>query len=344
MRPVSLAIIGWGRHAEHVLNPTLHGSATARVAAIVEPDAARRARAASSHPQATCLSGYQEAVALNGIDAVLIALPNALHAEVALAAFARGKAVYVEKPLALDSVEGARLVEAARAADCRTAIGFNYRFHPLLRRLKAQLAAGRVGRVVAVRSIFTTAARELPSWKLRRATGGGVLLDLGSHHIDLMRFLFDDEVAQVAATLSSRRSEADNALLQLEMRGGVPVQSCFSLTSAEAHGVEVWGEEGVLSVDLYASFDVELRETARSRASRARAIGRQGRAFVSGPHGWRRLVSKGHEPSYRSSLEAFFRCVSRGDAPTPDLHDGLASLKVVEAAERSAAEGRRVNL
>ena len=105
----------------------------------------------------------------------------------------------------------------------------------------------------------------------RTGSGGGVLLDLASHHLDLLRWFLQDEVATVAASLGSQITEQDTAQLALTMRSGVEVQSFFSFRSGLADYLEFIGERGTLRVDRHAPV-----LTLDSRGASATASGVRG--------------------------------------------------------------------
>lgn len=341
-RAVRVAVVGCGAVACAVHLPLLGRMPGVRVVALVEPDEERRVFGQRLAPRAAAAPDLDAVLERTDVDAVIISSPTACHAAHALAALQTGRHVYLEKPLASTLADGRAVHAAWRRAGVVGMMGFNYRFNPLVRRLRACLAAGAVGEVVAVRTTFTTALDAVPAWKTRRESGGGVLLDLGAHHIDLVRMLLGAEVTGVRASLRSRHAEDDCALLDLQLATGVPVQSFFAFGTSEADRLEVWGERGALRVDRSASLDVEHLAPRRGRAAR---VAETVRAIA----GWRRipfvlekLRSPLHEPSYRAALEHFAAAV-RGDViAEPDLTDGLASLAVIDAAERAARTGAAV--
>jgi myo-inositol 2-dehydrogenase/D-chiro-inositol 1-dehydrogenase len=259
-----------------------------------------------------------------------------------------GKHLYLEKPIAATLGEAERLVVCWRESGRVGVIGFNYRFHPLYRRLRASIAAAAIGEIVAMRTVFTAPPGPLPAWKMRRDTGGGALLDLGIHHIDLARFLFGREVRTVAAQIRGVHTEDDRVWLDLELDGGIVVQSLFALGAVEEDRVEVYGERGKLTVDRHHSVDVEHRavDAGSSRAARL-GVGRRGpslRGVLSSPVLAQRLRAPTAEPSYHASLASFFEAIASGGKGAPDLADGLRALEVADAAMRSAVEGRRIEV
>lgn len=272
-----------------------------------------------------------------------ICLPNVLHAEAAIAAFEKGKHVYLEKPLATNVADGERVVEAWRRSGLVGMIGFNYRFQRLYQRLRQQIRAGRLGELVGMSSVFSTAGRELPEWKLTRENGGGVLLDLASHNIDLIANLLEQPVAEVFARIQSKRSEEDTAALQLRLASGLAVQRFFSLSAAEEDRFELYGTAGKLTADRYLSSHVEISDPARNLA-RIKKFGHSIRSLIHSPYLLERFRQETCDPSFHSALAYFVESVRLGRAAQPDLLDGLRSLTVIEAAEESAGAGCAVSI
>jgi predicted dehydrogenase len=310
---------------------------------LAEPDEAQQVRARRLVPTAAVFEDAGELLGSAPIDAVVICSPTGFHAAHARAALERGLHVYLEKPLAASLADGVLLCEAWHRAEVVGMIGFNYRFNALVGRLRAHVRTGTVGPFVAARTTFCAASAALPAWKQRRHTGGGALLDLGSHHIDLVRFLLEREIRSVRATIWSRRTEADCALLELELEGGGRVQSLLAFGVAAADRIEIYGEHGRLMVDRSRSWDVEYEQHLgpRARLMRiARRLGTLGRArFVLD-----KLRSPLHEPSYQVALERFVAAIRGAARGEPNFDDGLSSLAVVEAAECSARSGRKIEI
>ena len=260
-----------------------------------------------------------------------------------MAALEQGKPVYLEKPLALSLDEGRHVLAAWRRAGVVGMIGFNLRFHPLFQAAKQHLQSGRLGDLVGARSVRSTVVQSLPPWKLSRHSGGGALLDLASHHIDLLHFLFGQTVHEVFAELRSQRSEDDGAMLQLRLAGGLIVQCWFSLTAVEEDRFEVYGQAGKLTVDRYRSLDAEITEVTRKFARFAQ-VRRKLRALVCNPSLLGKIVAPRREPSYRAALAHFVSAVRAGRPTSPDFWDGYRSLAVIAAAEESARTGHVVVL
>jgi predicted dehydrogenase len=338
---IRVGVLGYGDVAAAIHVPNLVRLRGVVVTAIAEPEAARRALAAATLPWAAACGDWREVVARDDVDVVVVCLPTALHADAAIASFAAGRHVYLEKPLAHDAASGARVVEAWRASGRVGMMGFHLRFHPLYERLRDVVAAGGIGPPVAFRSVFSAAGTSLPAWKERRATGGGALLDLASHHVDLVHYLLQRPVEEVSAFVRSHRTEGDTATIQLRLAGDVLAQSFFALDAVEDDSVEVLGRSGRAAVRRYASLDVDVRGR-RAAGLRRRQVAGAARALTRLPYAWRKRRSTGHDPAYAAALDRFARAVRGETAPYPDLEDGWRSLLVVEAAEASARSGRAV--
>lgn len=339
---VKLGLIGCGRIAELVHLKVLAQLTHVEIAALADCDATRLEQFRIRAPTARCFEDYRDLLRLPEIEAVVICLPSLLHAEAAIAAFENGKHVYLEKPLATNLEDAKRVRLAWKRAKTVGMIGFNYRFNPLFAKLREQIATGSIGTLVGARTIFSTAKAELPVWKRARNTGGGVLLEFASHHIDLIRFFFRQEVREVHAEIQSFASEDDSAWLQLKLESGLCVQSFFSFTAIQEDRFDIFGDWGKLAVDRYRSSAVELVRSGEE-FSASRRVERALTQFSGGAYRIRKALAIGQELSYRTALGVFVDAVTGGADTVPNLEDGLRSLEVIDAAERSAREGVRVH-
>jgi len=313
-RRLTIGLLGCGRIARAVHMRALRRMRDVEVAAIADPDAAARASASRWFPRARIHSDFRELLHHGRVDAVVVCLPSALHAEAAVAALRSGVHLYLEKPLATRLDEARGVLETARSSESVAVMGFNYRFNAHLESARRTVASGELGALALVRSVFATAPRALPDWKRQRAHGGGALLDLASHHVDLLPHLLGRSIRSVAARIWSERSEDDSAALELRLDGDLPVQSFFSTAAFDADRFEFHGTARSLRVD-------RLRPTTLRD----------------------RVFAPRRERSFELALARF---VGAARAPGPQrgaagasLADGLRSLEVVLAAEESARTG-----
>ena len=341
---VKLAIVGYGDLASSVYGPAIRSlEPNVELAAVVEPDPSRRQQASENLPGVPCLASIETLISDATPEGILIATPPTTHADLAEVAFDAGLAVYVEKPLAASESDGQRILEAWRRAGTPGMVGFNYRFNPVVEQLRASLADSEFGRPVAVRTSFSLATSTLPPWKQIRKRGGGALLDLASHHIDLVSFIFASEIVRVGCRIWSQKSEDDNAMLTLELDSGVNVQTFVSLTTAEEDRIEVFGESGKLLYDRY--FSERLERTGRSsRQVRTQLLINRINSFLPGPGFREKLRAPLREASFPRALRRFVDAVEDGESQSPTIEDGWRCLQVVLAAERADQEGRIVEV
>lgn len=337
-----VGLAGCGTIARQVHLPLLQRRSDVKLVAIADSDGDALAQAIHLSRGAQPYRGTEEM--LNGVelDAVIVAVPPALHASAARAVFDAGLHLYLEKPMAPTLEDGVAIMRAWQSSGRVGVMGFNCRANPLHLRLRDLVRAGRAGTVVYLRTFLASAARSLPAWKQQRASGGGVLLDLGVHHIDLIRFLTGREITGVRASVLSRMSEQDTALLELQLEGGIGAHAFFSLAAAEGDHVEVHGDVARLAVERYTALDVRITDNpGRGFGVVGRVLRRAGAVrYLARAVKARRSPLR--EPGYAVLLDRFIRAGLTGVAPrdVPDIADGFAATAVVVAAELSLATGQ----
>ena len=263
-----------------------------------------------------------------------------LHGEHFRAACAAGKHIYLEKPLAHDAASLSAVSDCIDDGALVFAVGFNYRFHPACQRLRRRLHLGSIGDIRAVFSHFSEPieVENMPGWKRDRAHGGGVLLDLATHHIDLYRWFLRDELVQITADTHSLYSDQDSACIRASTRSGIELCGYFSFTSSRAHGLTFHGTKGVLNLDMHAGAITEI-------TNRRHGYGVRQRTVAGGPaelgRRVRKLVQPSYNPSHRLALSAFVNGIvspAQRHADLATVDDGVASLQAVLVAE--AESGR----
>jgi predicted dehydrogenase len=179
--------LGWiGRHR-------LQAAATVagvEVAALADPDPQARRQALEIAPEARECHDLGELMAA-GVEAVVIATPSAAHAEQTIACLQAGLPVFCQKPLARNGPEAERVVEAARRADLRLGVDLCYRHVRAFQELRRLLEQRQLGHVFALKMIFHNAYGPGKEWFFRKdLSGGGCLIDLGTHLFDLAYWLW----------------------------------------------------------------------------------------------------------------------------------------------------------
>jgi len=214
-------------------------SGRAVVAALCDPSEACLSAAVERHREAVAFADYDEMLARSeqlGLDGIVIATPNSLHAPQAIAALERGLAVFCQKPLALTAAEARAIVDAARRADRRLGVDYSYRYTDGAQALRAMVRSGELGRIFVIETAFHNAYGPGKAWCHDPAiAGGGALIDLGVHQIDLSLWILDSRGVRSIRGCAFRRGEPldgrgidDFAIAQLELDGGVLVHLAVS--------------------------------------------------------------------------------------------------------------------
>ena len=347
--PVALVLVGFGGVVQKVHRHALASLPQARVALIVEPNSGNAAQAAAAFPDAAVVSELEEALtqtASRGVTAAVVATPPATHAPLTQRLLEAGLHCYTEKPLAADAdpatAEAAceALVAAARQHGRTGRVGFNYRFHPGVRSLHRRLRAGDLGTPRVVQTTFCApAGKQAAAWKASRNTGGGVLLDLASHHLDLLVHLLDETPEAVRCDLRSHAGDDDTAQVALRFPSGLVTQTATALHAAETDRLSVVGDAGHMHLDRFGTSDDAPRPARRgfAAADRARALRRDtGRFFRAA----RRHARPRRDPSHPAALGAFLHAAAGGaDSVGADFEAGRLNTRLLRLAAESAAAG-----
>ena len=180
--------VGWiGRHRLAAVAQ----SGVAEIAVVADPSAPAANEAAQLAPGAAAVTSLDQLLDVD-LDGLVIATPSALHADQAVAALSRGLAVFCQKPLGRTAAETRRVVKAAQAADRLLAVDFSYRYTRGMQAIRDLTRAGEIGRVYAMDLTFHNAYGPDKAWFYDpKLAGGGCVMDLGIHLIDLAFWTLD---------------------------------------------------------------------------------------------------------------------------------------------------------
>ena len=194
MSSLKVGVIGAGAVApSHCIGVRKHPQA--ELLAIADVNSERAASLAEEYKIPKTYSGFEEILSDGDIDAVSIALPNFLHSKVAIAALESGKHVQLDKPFAMSYGEALRIVDTAKAAEKLLAVGMNQRFTTSSQTIRSVVQKGGLGETYAARALWCrrTGAPKFGTWFTnKKKSGGGSLLDIGVHMLDLCLYLIDN--------------------------------------------------------------------------------------------------------------------------------------------------------
>ncbi|HKP51049.1 MAG TPA: Gfo/Idh/MocA family oxidoreductase [Chloroflexia bacterium] len=331
--PTRVAVIGagaMGRNHVRVLND-LPG---VELVGVADADAETALRAARSFHTAS-YADYRELFGVEKPDAVVVAVPTAMHCEVVLHALQQGIHVLVEKPIASTEDEARAMLAVAESQGVVLTVGHIERYNPAILELHKRLRRGDLGRV------FKMHARRLGPFP-PRVRDVGVVIDLATHDVDIMHFLSGSRVTRVYAETSSKIHTAHEDLLSGLLRfedDSVGVLDINWLTPTKIRELLVTGERGMFHAD-YLTQDLYFYENNYVKSdwdAMSRIEGVSEGDMV-------RLRIERAEP-LRVELERFIQAV-RGEEGVSLVsgEDGLAALHVARKIVEAGLEGKVVNL
>ena len=339
-RPVGVGIVGCGRIAVLRHFPALAGVRDARVVAVADADPGRLESVAERFGVARRCLDPLELVADPVVDVVAVCVPAESHAGVAIAALEAGKHVLVEKPLCLALDDADRLARAAEQSAGTVMVAFNLRWHRLARKAREVVRSGVLGKIDAVRTVWSSSfdhRSDVGTWRRERRSGGGVLLEIGPHHFDLVRFLLEDELVEVAAFSRSGPWEDEAAVVTARTAGGVLVSAVLSQRSVNDNELEIFGTAGRLRLSFYRHDGFEVVASPAFPAG----LGNRLRRAVVGAATLPVAVigaNRGGDyvATYRTEWRHFLGAVRDGRLPECTLEDGRRNLELLLAATASA--------
>jgi len=373
LKQIGIGVIGWGfmgkTHTLALKTMPLYYPGidfTPRLVSICSrnPQKAEAARLEAGFEKAT--GDYRDLLADPQVEAVSICTPNDLHEEMAIAALRAGKHVYLDKPMAHTLESARRIGEAARLSSAKLQLVHNHRFMPATMRARQMVEEGLLGEILSFSLRFLHSGsideNKPAGWKMR--DGGGVVLDLGSHIIDLGIWLMGmpESVFCANRTIYDQRPLSDGSVAEdiaedhslaiLRLPGGA-MGTLESSKIASGAGdellLEIRGKKGSLRWSLTQPGILEYFDNTRPDVP------------LGGCRGWTRIECESRYPAPggiflppRSAIGwerghlhcyySFLDCIAHDKQPSPSWEDGLRTQQVMDACIRSAKEGRWIQI
>jgi len=241
-------VIGCGRMVEKRMAPALVAADDVSTIAFCSRDAERAKQFAGQFGNGNAYADIDSLLTDDQIDIIYIALPHTLHAKTAIQCLNAGKHVLVDKPAATHTKDIVSMVQTAAANDRKLRVLHQQRFHRGNQRLLEIVANGDLGRVHLVRLQIGMWMRGYSAWRFDpRLAGGGALMDLGPHALDLILTLLGTPVAVTARTtdLALHEKVEDFCAVTIEFADGRMAVADFSYSSHAYGGqIDVFGSEG----------------------------------------------------------------------------------------------------
>ena len=281
------------------------------------------------------------------IDAVYIASPVFLHAKQAMAAADAGKHILIEKPLAMTSEEGQKVVDYCKSKGVLIAAGLMMRFGAYVQAMKKAVAEGKIGKPVSGYAQFTCWYPDMPgNWRQSKKNGGGgSMMDMGVHCIDLLQYILGTKVKDVAAfhdtlTFSYEVEDSSTVLLRMENGAQCVVQSNFNIPDDAAKWrIELFGDQGRLIGDTVIG-------QVDGGSLDAMFLGAQGAydAQQDKTDGERTAIEVEFGNMYAREVASFSNSILTGAPVEVPAEEAVQVQRVMEAAYRSNDEARTIKL
>ncbi len=326
-----MAVLGCGRIGRiHARNLARH--AHARLAAVFDV-ATAAARETASELGVKCAPSLEAVWGDAGIAAVVLATPTDTHVPLIVAAIKAGKAVFCEKPIDVDLERARSCWRQIAAHRPRLMMGFNRRFDPSFRSLRARLQRGEIGRLEV---LLITSRDPAPPPLAYLRSSGGLLRDMTIHDFDMARFLAGEitQVQAFGANLVDRKiakmGDIDTCTVSLRSKSGALVHINNSRRCAYGYDqrIEAFGAAGMLQAGNQRPTTVEHSGAAHTAA--------QDPAL--------HFFLERYAEAYRAELDAFVLALAQGRAPAPDFSDGIEALRLARAAGESVRTRKVVDL
>jgi predicted dehydrogenase len=283
-----------------------------------------RAAEISSRSGARPASDFRVAAEAADIDAVVIATPHAELAAIATACLRAGKHVLVEKPGGRNLAEVRAIAAAAATTDRVAKVGYNHRFHPAMSRAREIVDRGEIGGLMFVRGRYGHGGRPdyEKEWRFARAiSGGGELIDQGSHLIDLAQWLLGEftEVQGTVRTFFWDAEVEDNVFLTLSTADSRIAWLHASWTEwRNLFSLEIYGRDGKLQIDgLGGSYGVERLTLYRMLPG-------------MGPPETTSWEYPFPDRSWEAEMAEFIAAINEGRRPVGDADEAVATMSVIE--------------
>lgn len=328
---------------------------------VVDPNVDLAQKTADRYGYGSATADLQSVLDDPTIDAVSVALPNSVHAEVLPAILASGKHVLTEKPIGRSATEATPLVDLADQSAAITGVGFSFRRLPGLAAVHDALADGAIGDVQSFTAWYNAdygSSADTPfSWRYAKATAGaGALIDIGTHAIDTVQYVMGPIRRVVSATLQTviaRRPIAgsseygyvdtdDIALLTVELENGAVGQIHASRVAAgipNSLGFQVHGSGGHARFDSIAAgeFHIHLDDASGPLAGPRRVFTGPAHPYFSDvaamPGGG---VGTGYAEAFVAEIQHFARCILADEPMDTSFGSALRVMRVVDAAIEAA--------
>ena len=344
---IKWGVIGCGGIADRRTIPGMMLAENVELIAVMDANRQAAEKVKEKYGAKYAFDSVEDILAVDEIQAVYIASPVFCHKEQALAAAKAKKHILLEKPMALTVEESREIAECCEQEGVKLGIGLMMRFHSYHQEMKKLIAQGKLGSIVSMRAQLTCWYPDIPgNWRQNKElSGGGALMDMGIHCIDLLQYITGlraKEVTGFTETQTFHYNADDSAAIVMRMENGAlaMVDANFNIPDAAAKcRMEIYGTKGSImaegTISQIEGGDVSILISDDSLGYDA-AQNRDTLAEV------KLEVPLGN--MYTKEVESFGRAIENDTEPEVTSADAIALQTIVECAYRAGESGRTVRL
>ena len=344
MKKVKWGVIGCGGIADRRTIPGLVLAENAELVIVMDRNTELAAKVGEKYE--VPFTDSVEELLSSDIDAVYIATPVFCHRDQAMQAMRAGKHVLIEKPVGMTSEEAKELREIAKEENVKLGVGMMMRFHTHHQIIKDMIAEGKLGDIVSMRAQFSCWYPEIEgSWRqVKKLGGGGALMDLGVHCLDLLQYITGTKAVGVTAicdTQTFKYEVDDSASLLLKMDNGAHayVDVNFNIPdNAAMSRMEIYGTKGSVITDG----TLGQEEVGNSKVSLVEETGYDAMQNRGGDNFYNLEPASGN--MYTKEIESFSASLLEGTEPIAKVDDAIFVQEIAEAAYKSTETGSLIVL
>lgn len=339
---IKWGVIGCGGIADRRTIPGMMLAENAELVAVMDANFQTAMKVKEKYNAKYAFDTIEELLALEEIQAVYIASPVFCHKEQAFAAAKAKKHILLEKPMALTSEESKEIAAICEQEGVKLGVGLMMRFHSYHQEMKKLVAEGKLGDIVSMRAQLTCWYPDIPgNWRQDKArSGGGALMDMGIHCIDLLQYISGlnvNEVTGFIGTQTFQYNVDDSAAIVMKMENGALaiVDANFNIPDAAAKcRLELYGTKGSIlaegTISQVEGGDVSI------------LISDDSLAYDAAQNRDELIPVKLNVPlgnMYTKEVEAFGRAVENDTTPVITAADAIAVQMIVERAYQASEDG-----
>ena len=327
---VNWGIIAVGGIAKRRTLPAMEAVENARVIAVMDKNEEVAKNLSREYEIPYVYQNEEELLENAEIDAVYVASPVCFHKEQALKVLRAGKHLLLEKPLGMNQKDGEEIVREAESCGKKAGVAMVMRHHPVHEMMKNLIKEKTIGEIVSCRAQLNCWFPDMQgNWRQnRKMAGGGALVDMGTHCIDLLRYLLEDEV-----------DDSADCLLHMKKGTCCYVDVHFNVPDEAAKGMlEIYGTKGSIlaqgTIGQEGKGKVYLNISGEGEEYQSQQIRKSEHMGEELLYNWKNI--------YASQIQAFSEAIICNGYARTDVKDALETVKVIDALYQSAETGMRI--